>query len=204
MKIILKIVIGFLVGIVFSIGVPLIILALGVPDFGADAKPTWLERTLAPWALDHSIERRTLHQADSFDGQPAAIAEGLRHYRENCVVCHAAPGLQQSEIAMGMNPPPPNLAGDTQEMPDGELFWYIKHGVRMTGMPAFGLTHSDEQIWKIVAFVRHLPHLTDAEKLALHAKPEAGQEQAETKSDTISQTISKPTSITNQPPATNQ
>jgi mono/diheme cytochrome c family protein len=77
-------------------------------------------------------------------------------------------------LAKGLNPSAPELqSSDTQAMSDGELFWTVKHGIRMTGMPAFAPTHTDAQIWKIVAFVRHLPNLTPEETAELIKAPAA-------------------------------
>lgn len=158
---------GIIIGIVVCIGIPMLVLESGTINMGATSKPGKIERALAPWAVDKSRERRAPHQSDPYTNA-AAIATGLDHYRENCVMCHGAPDVNPGEAAMGLNPSAPELQSpDTQAMSDGELFWTIKHGVRMTGMPAFAPTHSDKQIWKIVAFVRHLPDLTTNEKAML-------------------------------------
>ena len=163
---------GALAGIALCIGIPLLILALGIVNMGATARPGTIERTLAPWAVDQSRERRAPHETDSYTNA-TDVATGLDHYRENCVMCHGAPDVDPGELAPGLNPPAPRLQSrGTQSMTDGELFWTIKYGVRMTGMPAFEPTHTDEQLWKIVAFVRHLPDLTPAEKDALRGKKE--------------------------------
>ena len=160
---------GIIIGIVLCIGIPLLVLDAGAVNMAASTKPGSIERTLAPWAVDKSRARRAPHKTDPYTNS-AAIATGLNHYRENCVMCHGAPNVQPGEAAMGLNPPAPELQSKgTQSMSDGELFWTIKHGVRMTGMPAFAMTHTDEQIWKIVAFVRHLPDLTTNEKTMLRS-----------------------------------
>ena len=133
---------------------------------GADVNPGFIEQTLAPWALDRSVETRASKMKNPFASDLATVAAGLAHYRENCVMCHGAPDIKRSGFAKGFNPPAPtlNLEDDT---PDSELFWFIKHGIRMTAMPAFGLTLNDDEIWKTVAFIRHLPDLTDQEKNSL-------------------------------------
>jgi mono/diheme cytochrome c family protein len=101
----------------------------------------------------------------------AAAGRGLSHYRENCLGCHGAPGIERPEFVEGMNPaPPPIEAPGIQRHTDGELFWIIKHGIRMTGMPAFGVNHTDEEIRDILAFVRHIPNLDAAEKQQLTSR----------------------------------
>jgi hypothetical protein len=77
-----------------------------------------------------------------------------------CVACHGAPGKERDEVGRGLMPQPPALAKTAPTWSNGELFWILKHGVKMTGMPAFGPTHSDERLWSMVAFLRRLPNLT--------------------------------------------
>lgn len=88
------------------------------------------------------------------------IMEGFRHYREMCVGCHLAPGIDSSEIRTGLMPTPPRLQEAAEEWQPAELFWVIKNGVKMTGMPAWGPTHSDEKIWAIVAFLEKLADMS--------------------------------------------
>jgi mono/diheme cytochrome c family protein len=160
---------SFVAGILVSLLVPIVVLATGAINVGADVKPGLIERTLAPWGRDRSVANRAPNEKNPFAGDPAAIATGLDHYRENCVMCHGAPGVAGAELSKGLNPPAPSLGEGENDTPDGELFWVIKHGIRMTPMPAFGPTHTDEEIWKIVAFIRHLPDLTAQERDSLGA-----------------------------------
>jgi len=88
------------------------------------------------------------------------VMEGFSHYREMCVECHLAPGIGSSEIRKGLLPTPPKLQEAVEEWQPAELFWIIKNGVKMTGMPAWGPTHSDEKIWAIVAFLEKLPDMS--------------------------------------------
>ena len=91
---------------------------------------------------------------------PRMIMDGFRHYREMCVDCHLAPGIDSTEISEGLMPRPPRLQEEVEEWTPEELFWVTKNGVKMTGMPAWGPTHSDARIWAIVAFLEKLPHMT--------------------------------------------
>jgi mono/diheme cytochrome c family protein len=86
---------------------------------------------------------------------------GFNHFQDTCRLCHSAPSIAQDEFAQGLYPTPPDLASSDlhQEMNDAEIFWIIKNGLKMTGMPSFGVTHSDQEIWDIVAFVDRLPTL---------------------------------------------
>jgi mono/diheme cytochrome c family protein len=99
----------------------------------------------------------------------ASITRGREHYVENCLPCHGAPGVKPVEFAQGMNPAPPAIDGALQGYTDAQLFWVIKNGLRATGMPAFGVNHTDDEIAAIAAFVRRTPHLTPEEGKELGA-----------------------------------
>ena len=86
---------------------------------------------------------------------PARLPIGTEHFAAHCAVCHGAPGVPKGDIAEGMNPAPPDLAGAAQHYSHAELFWIIRHGIKMTGMPAWP-DHSDDEIWAIVAFLKKL------------------------------------------------
>lgn len=178
---------SFAAGILVTLVVPIIVLALGAINMGADVKPGLIEKTLAPWAVDRSVEKRATKEKNPYSEDLAAIATGLDHYRENCVMCHGAPDVAGAELSRRLNPPAPSLGKGEDDTLDGELFWIIKHGIRMTAMPAFGSTHSDEEIRKIVAFIRHLPDLTALERDSLQAVTgeEAHHDNAETNSPPV-------------------
>ena len=111
-----------------------------------------------------SIRRHAPRSTNPVGDDPVALAEGLDDYRESCLSCHGAGRIAPGEFAAGLNPPAPSLGSkDVQSLSDGELFWVISHGIRATGMPAFSTTRDEKEIWRIAAFLRHLPRLTDAE-----------------------------------------
>lgn len=120
-----------------------------------------------------SIRRHASHAQNPVGEAPAALGEGLDEYRESCLTCHGAGRIAPGEFAAGLNPPAPSLdSNDIQAMSDGELFQVISHGIRATGMPAFSSSRDEREIWKIAAFLRHLPRLTGAEteRLRLRAR----------------------------------
>jgi mono/diheme cytochrome c family protein len=146
------------------------VFATGGYNVAATAPPSRLEAKVAAWALNRSVARRAPSTKNPLPATPETWKAGLDHYRENCVVCHGAPGVDAGEIGMGLNPPAPDLTlPRVQARPDGELFWIVGNGIRTTGMPAFSPTHKPEELWKVVAFLRHLPELTDAEQKTLKA-----------------------------------
>ncbi|HVC52485.1 MAG TPA: cytochrome c [Stellaceae bacterium] len=84
---------------------------------------------------------------------PAKLAMGVEHFAAHCAVCHGAPGVPRGEIAKGMYPAPPDLAHAASRYSDAELFWILKHGIKMTGMPSWA-DHGDDELWATVAFLK--------------------------------------------------
>src|SRR5271166_240027 len=77
---------------------------------------------------------------------PAKVIIGVEHYAAHCAVCHGAPGVPKGDIARGLYPQPPNLAEAPKRYSPAELFWIVKHGIKMSGMPAWS-DHSDDELW---------------------------------------------------------
>lgn len=90
------------------------------------------------------------------------IQSGGHLFADNCAVCHGGPGLKSTNIAKGLNPAPPDLFRATRVPASDENFRFIKYGVKMTAMPGFGPTLSDDQIWQLVAFLGKAPGITPA------------------------------------------
>ena len=100
------------------------------------------------------------------------IDAGASHYTEHCAACHSAPGVQADDMAEGMYPKPPSLTDATKRYTPGELFWILKNGIKMTGMPSWG-DHSDEDLWNAVAFLEKLPGMSPGEYQKLKSAAEA-------------------------------
>ncbi|PWF55623.1 c-type cytochrome [Massilia glaciei] len=98
---------------------------------------------------------------------------GARLYASMCQLCHLAPGVEPTALHRGLNPQPPRLSAEASEHSSRYLFWTTKHGIKMTGMPAWGETHSDEELWDIVAFIKELPVMTAAQYQAAIQAPAA-------------------------------
>ena len=135
----------------------------GFYDVGATA-PHWaVTRWVLETARTRSIKAHaTVIEAPPGLDDPAKIPMGVEHFAAHCAVCHGAPGVPKGDIAAGLYPPPPDLAVTAKLYSGGELFWIIKHGIKMTGMPAWA-DHSDEEVWATVAFLRKLPGMTPEE-----------------------------------------
>ena len=148
----------------------------GAYYIGAD-QPHW---SVTSWLLNQARDRSIRAHASgipvpaSFDG-PAQVVAGVSHYAEHCAVCHGAPGVERGEIGEGLYPRPPNLADAARLYTPGELFWIVKHGIRMTGMPAWG-DHSDDELWATVAFLRELVEMSpqDYAKLLAASRAQGG------------------------------
>jgi mono/diheme cytochrome c family protein len=123
------------------------------------------------WIMETTRDRSVRRHADKAPGPPereeANFREGFLHYDEMCVICHSAPGVEQSEISKGQNPEPPDLGEEVLKWSREELFWIVKNGLKMTGMPAFGLSHSDREIGDIVGFITRLPDISPQEYAGL-------------------------------------
>ena len=148
-------------------GVAGAVIFTGLYDIGADAPHTppvhWLIETLRDRSIDVRARGITA-PADLND--PKRISTGAGLYASMCSGCHLAPGMERTEISQGLYPPAPELSRPLEHSP-AEEFWMIKHGVKLTAMPAWGRTHSDELMWDMVAFVRKLPTLSPAQYQAI-------------------------------------
>ena len=133
----------------------------GTYDVAATA-PHWL---VTHWIMETARVRSIKAHAVgitvplSFD-HPANIPIGVEHFAAHCAVCHGAPGVPKGDIARGLYPQPPDLAKAASLYSPAELFWIVKHGIKMTGMPAWN-DHSDEELWATVAFLKKLPGMSE-------------------------------------------
>jgi mono/diheme cytochrome c family protein len=133
--------------------------ASGFYNIGADDHHTKATLTLITQLRDRSIEARLASIQPQLAATPAMIQSGAQHYAALCVGCHLAPGVTKSDLRTGLYPHPPNLAQeDIQE--SRRTFWIIKHGIKMSAMPAWDKTLDDAAVWDVVAFVRQLPSMT--------------------------------------------
>lgn len=131
-----------------------------VSALGAEAAPVeWFLETTRHRSIERAIDGLEVPPLDD----PGTLRTGLVHYHRMCVTCHGAPGVGATEFARGLNPMPPELAASDEGEEITETFWIVKNGLKMTGMPAFGPTHSDDDLWAIAAFVGRLPDLTAEE-----------------------------------------
>lgn len=140
----------------------------GVYNIGADAphtKPVYaMMQALRERSIEHHAKDIVVPNLDD----PQLILKGAGQYAAMCTGCHLAPGMAENEMRPGMYPKPPQLS---KFRPDPrEAFWVIKHGVKMSAMPAWGSSHDDATIWSMVAFLQKLPDMTQAQYKDIVAK----------------------------------
>jgi mono/diheme cytochrome c family protein len=162
--------------------------------FSARENPSWIEAFAAQIAKSLAIPA-TYRLKNPYAPTAENIREGEEHFADHCAVCHANDGSGDTLFGRGLYPKPPDMrTAETQNKSDGELYYTIENGVRLSGMPAFGpisapATAKDQQTgdaetWKLVLFIRHLPQLTsqeleDMKKLNPKTEADRAEEQQE-------------------------
>lgn len=148
----------------------------GLYPMGADSP----HFRITTWALE-VLRERSIARASSGIQAPAdldsadRLLSGGADYNDMCAGCHLSPGVDSNDLSMGLYPVPPNLSNHTHATLDSNealarSFWIIKHGVKMSGMPAWGMGHDDERIWNMVAFLERLPDLSPVQYQILTAR----------------------------------
>jgi mono/diheme cytochrome c family protein len=156
----MRFILGFAFALILLIAVGLGVTYSGAYNVGANVP----DAGVVAWLLSTNMQRSVARQARSITA-PTQLTDqqaldGLRIYKETCVYCHGAPGKDPGDIGKGLNPEPPYLPDTVGRWNSAELFWIIKHGIKMTGMASYGAVHKDDEIWNLVAFVQRLPKMT--------------------------------------------
>lgn len=157
----MKVALGILITLlVLAIGA-IVYIYSGSYNVAATDPHNWLERWVLMTTMRKSIEAHAQEQIIRPDLDEAQLVEqGFRSYRDMCVVCHGAPGVERGLLGKGLTPEPPSLVHAARRWSSEELFWIVKHGIKMTGMPAWGPTHDDKELWAVIAFVERLPEIS--------------------------------------------
>lgn len=147
-------------GVVFG---ALIFLWIGSRGISAKAEPGAMETFLARTMRGFAVPRGDRDLKNPVAFTPEILAAGMSHFADHCAACHANDGSGETEIGIGMYPKPPDMRlQQTQSLTDGELFYIIENGIRLTGMPAWGdgTPATAQGSWHLVHFIRKLPMLT--------------------------------------------
>lgn len=152
--------------------------------FSARDNPSQQETVIARVARRLAVPAGAKHQQSPLRATPKVLAEARAHFARHCAICHANNGSGNTEIGQNLYPKPPDMRlPATQSMSDGELYYTIHNGIRLSGMPAGGSGNKDDDSWKLVLFIRHLAQLTpegEREMGWLNPKgPEEWQEEQE-------------------------
>lgn len=134
----------------------------GIYNIAATA-PHWdITLSFIEMLRDRSIAVRSDNIQAPNLSDPKLEEAAFSHYHGMCRLCHGAPEYEREEFAKGLYPSPPSMtAGHIQQMrSDTEIYWIVKHGIKMTGMPAFGPTHKEEELWGLTALAKKMPRIT--------------------------------------------
>ncbi len=144
----------------------------GIYDVSAGSSHSSIVNWLLSTTSHASIERQAKGIEVPNLSDDVLARAGVNDFNSMCAGCHGAPGQDPEAMGQGLSPPPPDLAESASKMSPAELFWVTKNGIKMTGMPAWGVTHQDDAIWPVVAFITRLPELnaTQYEELLANAK----------------------------------
>jgi mono/diheme cytochrome c family protein len=149
--------------------------------FSVRDNPSAIEAYLATTARNLSIPASERCASTSVSPTAEVLREALAHFADHCAICHGNDGSGNTQIGQNLYPKAPAMRqSQTQQLTDGEIYYIIHNGIRLTGMPAWGTDEKDEDSWKLAAFIRHLPKLTPEElKEMEQLNPKTDSERAE-------------------------
>ncbi|MGA7983096.1 MAG: cytochrome c [Chromatiaceae bacterium] len=160
---------GMALGVALTLAVALVgaylLVQSGLIPANADAKPSRLETWMARTSLDATLRRVAPKEQNPVMLTEQNLLDGVNLFAKNCAVCHGSStgDASASPIAKGLYQKPPQLATEgVEDDPEGDSFWKIKHGIRLTAMPSFRYTLSDREIWTLALFLKHMDKLPPA------------------------------------------
>ena len=150
--------------------------------FSARDNPSWLESSVARKTRSMAVPSSAKNMKNPVPKTPENLKEAEEHWADHCAICHANNGSGSTTIGRNLYPKTPDMRkAETQDMADGELYYIIENGIRLSGMPAWGEGgDNDEASWKLVHFIRHLPQLTSEEEKHMESmNPKSPEEKQE-------------------------
>lgn len=156
-------VIGTVLGTVLvGVAAATVLVYSGAYNVAATDRHSGLTHAVFETARVRSIKAHAAGIAPPTDlASEARVIAGTSHFAEHCAMCHTAPGVNAQDLADGMYPKPPVLTEAARRYSPGELFWILRNGIKMSGMPAWGADHSDDDLWNTVAFMERLPTMSE-------------------------------------------
>ncbi|MGE0697866.1 MAG: cytochrome c [Hyphomicrobiaceae bacterium] len=153
----MKVIFGFLLACFVIAGAGYWVIWSGAYDIRATTPHT----AAVAWTFETAMRQGVRHGAASVAPGPESndelLRSGAREYAETCVTCHGAPGKDSEKWAMSMESTPPDLGEAAKEWSRREIFWIAQNGIKMSGMPAFGPSHSEAKLWALATFVKAMP-----------------------------------------------
>ena len=149
--------------------------------FSARDNPSAMEAYVAKTARNLSIPASERDAKNPFAPTPEALSEARAHFADHCATCHGNDGKGKTEIGQNLYPKSPDLRqSQTQNLTDGQIYYIIQNGIRLTGMPAWGGPGRDDDSWKLVLFIRHLPQMNPQEMKEMERfNPKSSAERSE-------------------------
>lgn len=162
---------GFFLGILFTVVAAAAagygMIRTGVLPANADERPPRFEEWAAKTSLHATMRRSAPKATNPLPASDQNLLGGIKLYAQNCAVCHGGSGAHATNIAKGLYQNPPQLAKDgVEDDPDGVILWKISHGLRWTGMPAYGKSLNQTQLWQLTLFLKNMDHLPPAAQKA--------------------------------------
>lgn len=154
--------------------------------FSARGNPSAFETVAAKSARRWSIPKTARDRTNPVPNSPEVLKKAMLHFADHCATCHGNDGSGRTEMGRNMYPKVPDMRKpDTQKLTDGELYYIVENGIRLTGMPAWGEGgDNDQETWELVRFIRHLPQLTGPEERQMEAaNPKTEEERKEEKEE---------------------
>jgi len=156
--------------IVLVIAIAAAVVNLVIYGVSARDQPTHVETIVARTMRHFAVPMKLRSLKNPIPLSAPALQEGREHFADHCAQCHGNDGRGQTEMGRSLYPRAPDMTQpETQKLSDGELFAIIRNGVRLTGMPGWGGEHSEQDDWKLVLFIRHLPRMTKEEAESMKA-----------------------------------
>lgn len=153
---------GIVVGVVGLLVAGFVYSRTGYMPVNADVTPGKFETYIASSALDASMERQAPRVQNPIPATDANLIDGMKFYTMNCAQCHGELTKKPSGLGESFYPPAPQLIIHPLDDPEWHIFYAVKHGVARTGMPAWGKTTSDDDLWKVTAFLSRVDKLPPA------------------------------------------
>ena len=183
-----------LIAVVVLVGVAIYFAKSILHDgLSSHATPTKLEAVLARNAHRLSIPSSARSISNPIAYSPEVLHAAAMHFADHCAICHGNDGGGDTMLGRGLYPKPPDLRQQqTQKLSDGELFWIIENGVRFTGMPSFASHGMEDESWKLVHFIRHLPQQNAAERMEMEKNNPKGPDDRSEEQDEDNFLMGKP------------